>query len=63
MLIQAFESYRRARRSNQWQDWPEDPQHPHEDLMDALRGGLRAALPDDRSDFEMVPKVSAKRVF
>lgn len=63
MLIQAFENYRRARRSNQWQDWPEDPQHPHEDLMDALRGGLRAALPEDRSDFDLVPRVSAKRVF
>ncbi len=63
MLIQAFENYRRARRSNQWQDWPEDPQHPHEDLMDALRGGLKAALPDDRSDFDLVPRVSAKRVF
>lgn len=62
-LVQAFENYRRARRANQWQDWPEDPQHPHEDLMDALRGGLRAALPDDRSDFDLVPRVSAKRVF
>lgn len=62
-LVQAFENYRRARRSNQWQDWPEDPQHPHEDLMDALRGGLKAALPEDRSDFDLVPRVSAKRVF
>jgi hypothetical protein len=41
-LIAAFQGYTRAKRSGQWQDYPEDPQHPHEDLMDALRGGLVA---------------------
>lgn len=45
-LPAALEAYRRARRGGQWQDYPEDPQHPFEDLVDALRGGLRAALPD-----------------
>ncbi len=39
-LVRAFQGYRRARRGGQWQDYPEDPQHPHEDLMDALRGGI-----------------------
>lgn len=48
-LIEALGHYRRARRAGQWQDYPEDPQHPHEDLVDALRGGLRAALPDGLS--------------
>ena len=43
--IRALQNYRRAKRGGQWQDYPEDPQHPHEDLVDALRGGLRALLP------------------
>lgn len=45
-LVNAFKSYRRARRSRQWMDYPEDPQHPHEDMVDALRGGLRLAIPE-----------------
>jgi hypothetical protein len=45
-LIQALQNYRRAKRGGSFQDYPEDPQHPHEDLVDALRGGLRVALPD-----------------
>ena len=44
--IDAFLAYRRARRGGQWQDYPEDPQHPHEDLLDSIRGGLRAKYPD-----------------
>lgn len=47
--IQAFQNYRRAKRSGQWQDYPEDPQHPHEDLLDALRGGLMVAFPRGRT--------------
>jgi hypothetical protein len=57
-LINAFKSYRRAKRSNQWMDYPEDPQHPHEDMIDALRGGLRLAISEqgDASDrFRQVP--------
>jgi len=45
-LIAAFHGYARARRAGQWQDYPEDPQHPHEDLIDALRGGLAIEFPD-----------------
>jgi hypothetical protein len=44
--ITALQHYRRAKRGGQWQDYPEDPQHPHEDLVDALRGGLRAEFPE-----------------
>ncbi len=47
-LIAALQSYRRARRGGQWLDHPEDPQHPWEDLVDALRGGLRSAFPEGR---------------
>jgi hypothetical protein len=43
--IHALTGYRRAKRGGQWQDYPEDPQHPHEDLVDALRGGVATALP------------------
>lgn len=48
-MIRAFQGYRRAKRGGQWQDYPEDPQHPDEDLMDALRGGLRAHFPEGRA--------------
>ena len=41
-LIRSFRGYHRAKRQGQWSERPEDPQHPHEDLMDALRGGLMA---------------------
>jgi len=47
-LIAALRSYRRAKRAGQWLDRPEDPQHPHEDLVDALRGGLKARYPRGR---------------
>ena len=47
--IRAMQNYRRAKRGGQWQDYPEDPQHPHEDLVDALRGGLRVCFPEGRS--------------
>jgi hypothetical protein len=42
-LIAAFQNDRRARRGGEILDYPEDPQNPHEDLMDALRGGIRIA--------------------
>ena len=29
-------------------DYPADPQHPHEDLVDALRGGLKLMLEGGR---------------
>jgi hypothetical protein len=45
-LIAAFKNYRRAKRGGQWQDFPEDPAHPWEDLMDALRGGLKLEFPN-----------------
>ncbi|HEV3122343.1 MAG TPA: hypothetical protein VGY53_10585, partial [Isosphaeraceae bacterium] len=44
-LINAFAHYSRAKRAGQWLDHPADPQHPHEDLIDALRGGLRRHFP------------------
>jgi hypothetical protein len=61
--IRAFAGYRRARRGGQWQDHPEDPQHPHEDLLDALRGGLRLSYPQGRAPAATLRRVSARRVF
>jgi hypothetical protein len=43
-LKEAFQTYCRQRRGGQWIDFPADG-HPEEDLMDALRGGIRDALP------------------
>lgn len=63
-LVQALQSYRRARRGGQWQDYPEDPQHPHEDLVDALRGGLRATYPEGRGgDDRQFQRIHARRIF
>ena len=61
--INAFQSYRRAKRGGQWRDYPEDPQHPSEDLMDALRGGLRARYPEGRKPASLnYQRVSARKV-
>jgi eukaryotic-like serine/threonine-protein kinase len=43
-LKDAFRNYCRQRRGGQWVDFPADG-HPEEDLMDALRGGVRDAMP------------------
>lgn len=61
--IRAFQNYRRARRNQQWTDQPEDPQHPHEDLLDALRGGLRLRYPAGRVPPPVMNRVPARNVF
>jgi hypothetical protein len=61
--VRALQNYRRARRAGQWQDYPEDPQHPHEDLVDALRGGLRVYFPEGRSSQPSLARVPARQVF
>jgi hypothetical protein len=43
-LKAAFQTYCRQRRAGQWIDFPADG-HPEEDLIDALRGGIRDAFP------------------
>lgn len=63
LLRDAFASYSRAKRQNQWLDKPEDPQHPHEDLMDALRGGLVAKFPDGLGPEPQFHRVHAGRAF
>ena len=61
-LIRALQCYRRAKRGGQWIDRPEDPQHPHEDLVDALRGGLRAKYPGGRTPPSNLTRVPARKV-
>jgi Terminase large subunit, T4likevirus-type, N-terminal len=43
-LKDAFQTYCRQRRGGEWVDFPADG-HPEEDLIDALRGGIRDAFP------------------
>src|SRR5262249_23000163 len=48
-LTAALQQYRRRRTARgDWLAEPEDPQHPHEDLVDALRGGIRDRFPEGR---------------
>jgi hypothetical protein len=63
LLISALQCYRRAKRGGQWLDKPEDPQHPHEDLVDALRGGLRAKFPEGRTSPSKLTYVNGRRLF
>lgn len=61
-LIDALKSYRRARRAGQWMDYPEDPQHPHEELIDALRGGLKVEFPEGLEVRQYERRVSARKL-
>ena len=63
MLRAAFQSYvRKQSAGGEWLDDPVDPQHPHEDLMDALRGGVRDRFPEGQSLPSQMRTVSAKRL-
>jgi hypothetical protein len=62
-LIAAFENYRRAKRGTEILDFPEDPQNPHEDLMGALRGGIRDVFPEGRRALPPLSTVHASRIF
>ncbi len=44
-LRDAFQTYARQRRGGEWIDYPADG-HPEEDMIDALRGGVRDAFPE-----------------
>lgn len=61
-LIAAFGSYRRARSHGQWMDYPEDPQHPHEEMIDALRGGLKIVSPEGRKPSLKLPRMGMSRI-
>ncbi len=61
-LKEAFGNYRRERRGGELLDFPADG-HPEEDLMDALRGGIRDALPDGGVATAGIPRIHASRIF
>jgi phage terminase large subunit-like protein len=57
-LKAAFQNYSRKQSGGgEWLDEPKDPQHPHEDLMDALRGGVRDRFPEGRA-----PDLNLRRI-
>jgi hypothetical protein len=60
-LKEAFQNYRRQRRGGQWIDFPADG-HPEEDMIDALRGGVRDALPEGNALAPYLPRVHARRI-
>ena len=61
-LKDAFRNYCRQRRGGEWIDFPADG-HPEEDLMDALRGGIRDALPDGAVIVPSLHQIHASRIF
>jgi len=61
-LKDAFRNYCRKRRRGEWLDEPADG-HPEEDLMDALRGGIRDALPDGGMPAPNFTRVHASRLW
>ena len=61
-LIAAIHSYRRATRANQLMDYPEDPQHPHEEMIDALGGGLMVEFPKAREEEPRLRRVSGRKL-
>jgi len=48
-LIDALTHYRHAERRGELLDTPDELQHPYEDLVDALRGGVRSHMPEGRA--------------
>jgi hypothetical protein len=62
-LIDALQAYTRAKRAGQYMDYPEEPQHPHEELVDALRGGLKVEFQEGRRVPPRFTRKKAKDVF
>ncbi len=60
-LKEAFGNYCRERRGGEWIDFPADG-HPEEDMMDALRGGIRDALPEGGIIRAGLPWIHASRL-
>jgi hypothetical protein len=61
-VIDAFEGYARDKRAGQYIDKPKDPQHPHEDLIDPIRGGIKALFPEGRKPESRMRKVNASQL-
>jgi len=61
-LKDAFRNDCRKRRRGEWLDEPADCL-PEEDLIDALRGGIRDALPDNGAPALKLTRVHGSRMF
>ncbi|MDE2100503.1 MAG: DNA-packaging protein [Patescibacteria group bacterium] len=63
-LIAAFNGYdRKQLKGGDFETVPRDPNHPHEDLMDALRGGIREVFPSGRKIQPAFRRVKPKDFF
>jgi hypothetical protein len=62
-LIHAFQNYRRAEHGGEFLDTPEPEQHKEEDLMDALRGGIRDAMPEGRKPPSVLRTIPVGRLY
>jgi phage terminase large subunit-like protein len=60
-LKDAFRNYSKQRRGGQWIDFPAEG-HPEEDLMDALRGGIRDAMPEGYTPQLNLPRLHASKI-
>jgi hypothetical protein len=60
-LKEAFANYRHDRKGGEWIDFPADG-HPEEDLIDALRGGIRDAMPEGSIVRPGLPRIHASRM-
>jgi len=52
----------RKRRRGEWRDEPADG-HPEEEVIDALPGGIRDALPEVAAPALNLTRVTASRIF
>ena len=62
-LIAAFQSYARAKSGGQWLDVPAASQSPSEDMLDALRYGIRGTWPNGRRPVIEHRRVHAASLF
>lgn len=58
----AFQNYARAKRGSEWLNVQADNQSPHEDMMDALRYGIRTRFPEGRPQPSTLRRVHAGSV-
>ena len=61
-LKDAFLNYCKQRRGSEWLSFPADG-HPEEDFLDALRGGIRDALPNGAVIVPSLHRIHASRIF
>jgi hypothetical protein len=61
--IRAIECFRRAKRSGKYIDEPEREDHPHEDMVDALKGGIGDLYPEGRKPAPKLTRRHAGGVF